>query len=86
MTLTNSQRDFAFRQFVDEYLRIFGGAMPFTKQQIKQAIIDAEAWAETPSTKTSFNNALTAGPFKTNATADQKRLALILALLAIIRG
>lgn len=86
MTLTANQETFAFNQFVDEYLRIFGGAMPFTKQQIKQAVNEAHTWAELASTKTSFNNGLSAGPFKTNATADQKRLALILALLAIIKG
>ncbi|NOJ28235.1 MAG: hypothetical protein DA330_09525 [Nitrososphaera sp.] len=85
MTLTANQEKYAFNQFVDEFLKLYG-AMPFTKAQIKQAVNEAHTWAELASTKTSFNNALTAGPFKTNATADQKRLALILALLAIIKA
>ena len=84
MTLTANQIKFAFNQMVDEILKT--KPMPFTKQELKQAIVDAEAWAETGSVKSDFNDNLTAGNFKTNATADEKRLALILALLAIIRG
>ena len=84
MTLTTAKIKFAFDQLVDEILK--GGPMSFTKQELKQAIVNAEVWAESPSIKTSFNTALTDGNFKTNATADQKRLALIFALYAIIKG
>lgn len=85
MTLTASQIKNAFDNFITDYLKNYG-AMPFTKQEIKQAIQDAEAWAETPSVKSDFNTNLTAGNFKTNATADQKRLVLIYALLSIIKA
>ena len=52
----------------------------------EQAVIDAEAWAESGSVKASFNAALTAGDFKSTATADQKRLILIWALWSIVKG
>lgn len=84
MTLTSTGIKIAFDSFVDELLK--SGAVTFTKQDLKQAIVDAEAWAELVATKTSFNSALTAGNFKTNATPNQKRLALIFALVSIIRG
>ena len=84
MTLTTLQITFAFRELVKELLK--SGAVTFTKQELKQVIQDAEAWAETGSVKTDYNNNITAGNFKSNATADQKRLALIFALLTIIRG
>lgn len=82
MALTLDQLTGAFRNLVKELLA--AEAMGFTKQELKQAITDAEAWAETPAVKADFNNNLTAGNFKSNATADQKRLALIFALMAII--
>jgi len=82
MALTSNQILFAYSQFTKALLE--SGSVDFTKPEIKQAIEDAEAWAETPAVKSDFNSNLTAGNFKTNATADQKRLALIFALLAII--
>lgn len=84
MTLTSNQIKFAFNLLVDEILK--NGPMKFTKQDLKTAITDAETWAELTATKTDFNSALTAGNFKTNATGDEKRLALIFALHSIIRG
>ena len=84
MTLTTPQISFAFKQLVRELLK--SGAVTFTKQELKQAVQDAEAWAEKVAVKTDYNSNLTAGNFKSNATADQKRLALIFALFSIIRG
>lgn len=60
--------------------------MRFSVPDILQVIVDAEAWAETPAVKADFNANLTAGNFKSNASPDEKRLVLIFALLAIIRG
>ena len=84
MALTTSQIKSAFLKIVKELES--QGAVTFTKQELKQAITDAEAWAESGAIKTSFNAGLTAGNFKSNATADQKRLALIWALWAIVKG
>ena len=84
MVLTNAQILAAYAKLANEISLTI--AQRFTKPELKQAIIDAEAWAETPAVKQDFNNNLTAGNFKTNATADEKRLALIFALLAIING
>lgn len=84
MALTTKQINAAFREIVNE----LQGQSPvaFTKPELKQAIADAESWAESAPVKSSFNSALTNGNFKSNATADQKRLVLIWALWAIIRG
>ena len=84
MALTLDQVNHAYERLVREIIK--SGAMGFTKPELKQAVQDAEAWAETPSVKADFNSNLTAGNFKTNATADQKRLALVYALLSIVEG
>ena len=85
MTLTADQQKFAYAEFHKDFKGVFG-TMPFTKPEIKQAIDESEAWAELPATKSDVNSNLTTGPFKSNATADQKRFALIFALLAIIKA
>ena len=84
MALTNTQIQSAFREIAAQMES--EGAVSFTKQELKQAVVDAEAWANSNPVKSSFNSALTAGNFKTNATADQKRLVLIWALRAIVKG
>ena len=84
MTLTNPQILSAYAKITSELLS--QGPVAFDKPGIKQAIQDAEAWAETPSVKSDFNSSLTAGDFKTNATPDQKRLVLIFALLSIVQS
>lgn len=84
MSLTAAQIKFAFDQMANELVK--SAAVTFTKSELKQAIQDAEAWAETPAVKADFNANLTNGNFKTNATSDQKRMALIVALMSIIRA
>lgn len=84
MALTTQQIRSAFLEIIAQLES--EGPVAFTKQQLKQAITDAEAWAESSPVKSSFNLALTAGNFKSNATADQKRLVLIWALWAIVKG
>ncbi len=84
MALTTQQIQWALGEMVDELLK--SGAVTFTRPELKQAFEDAEGWAEDPANKTSFNSALTSGNFKSNGTADQKRLVLIFALMSIIRG
>lgn len=84
MTLTGKQMRFAFDEIVHEMLKT--KPVSFTKQELKQAIRDAEAWAGTAAIKNNFNSGLSAGNFKRNATPDEKRLALIFALTAITKG
>lgn len=60
--------------------------MGFTKQELKGAVVDAKAWTNLTSTKTSFNDALTSGNFKTEASPDDKRVLLAYALLEDVFG
>ena len=83
MSLLTAQIDSAFREIAAALEA--AGAVAFTKTELKQAIVDAEAWAELPATKSDYNAALTGGNFKATATANQKRLVLIWALWSIVK-
>ena len=81
--LTTGQRDQVWKAF----MRI-GTSEPTTvvKQVIRDAVDDADNWAESAGTAvpaTSYNAALNA-TFRTNATAAQK--ALLLALVCWLRA
>lgn len=82
MSLTTAQVNYAFNLLVRELIK--AGAMTFTKPELKQPLADAEAWADKPAVKSSFNSDLPAGDFKSNATVADKAAALAFALISIV--
>ncbi len=83
MALSTGERDQVWRAF----MRIgTGEATNFVKQVVRDAVDNADDWADSAATAvpaTSYNGALNA-TFRSNATAAQK--ALLLALVCAVRA
>lgn len=84
MALTTPQRDAVYRA----YMRVLGGAegCAFLKTQLRAAVDDVDNWCDSAATTvpgTSYNAALNT-QFRTTSTASQK--AMLLGLVAWVRG